>query len=756
MIQIYSQKNTNYTVNGDAVLTPSLCEINTDGWQLALEHPLDEEGRWRLIAEGAVLKVPSFLPDGQLFRIFNVLKSDDGVTATAQPIFFDSKDDCLLIDVRPTGKTGQQALDILTAGTKYSGSSDIPGTSTAYYQLKNLMEALTGEDENSFINRWGGEVLYNNYEIVINNRLGADNGVGLLYGKNIPENGMSVETDLSGVVTRIYPKAYNGRMMSGTLYVDSPNINAYPTVKQKVMEFADVRLAEDISGTEDTEGLVVCADQTALNAALRQKCQEQFSAGIDAPAVTIACDMMLLADTANYADLKDLETVSLGDTVHCKNNQLGITTTARVTSLVYDCIRKGVKSVVIGSEPYNYIADTSSTIQAADAVIDKGNNTLLADRIAGIINLMHTSLRAQKDIAEKQDVRAILFEDLDENSPTFGALCIGTQGIQISKQRTPEGTDWVWTTAINFQAVNASVILTGELWANLIKTGRIESKDGTVYFDLDKDELASSKLVDPQGDVYVVVGTDIDMAAEGLFLYKDDAKFAQLYINANHDTELLSKSGIGIRSHGGTNNPTNLIYMDKDTDGNGYVYISRANGSSFVTSLRMGAEGTYLRNPNGISSFQADNDNTVLRNPGNGVIFRGNASVTALYNQNGIETFQSDEENTVLRNPVNGVVLRGNDETTNLYNPAGICAFQADNDNIALRNSLDRVIFRGNYETTDLYNPGNVNTFHSDTNNTILTSPTGNCAIFLENDKIEFTIHGAIVAYVDATGFHNA
>lgn len=653
MIQIYSQKNTNYTVNGDAVLTPSLCEINTDGWQLALEHPLDEEGRWRLIAEGAVLKVPSFLPDGQLFRIFNVLKSDDGVTATAQPIFFDSKDDCLLIDVRPTGKTGQQALDILTAGTKYSGSSDIPGTSTAYYQLKNLMEALTGEDENSFINRWGGEVLYNNYEIVINNRLGADNGVGLLYGKNIPENGMSVETDLSGVVTRIYPKAYNGRMMSGTLYVDSPNINAYPTVKQKVMEFADVRLAEDISGTEDTEGLVVCADQTALNAALRQKCQEQFSAGIDAPAVTIACDMMLLADTANYADLKDLETVSLGDTVHCKNNQLGITTTARVTSLVYDCIRKGVKSVVIGSEPYNYIADTSSTIQAADAVIDKGNNTLLADRIAGIINLMHTSLRAQKDIAEKQDVRAILFEDLDENSPTFGALCIGTQGIQISKQRTPEGTDWVWTTAINFQAVNASAILTGELWANLIKTGRIESQDGSTYFDLDTAELVASK-----GNI---IG---GLIKTGRIESKDGTVYFDLDEGKLVASEIIGKG----------DEPGQLIIEDNDGAAFGEV-LTYKKGNSILLQL-----------------FEAFN--TVITLAFNGSEF---PQIQAWKNGNQI-------------------------------------SMSVQNGGIVLSN-------------------GRVEIYA-----TLANSSSGGCRLIINGNEnqFQFLINGAVVAYIDSSGFHNA
>ena len=34
------------------------------------------------------------------------------------------------------------------------------------------MEALCGEDENSFINRWGGEPIYDNYHVTINSRGG--------------------------------------------------------------------------------------------------------------------------------------------------------------------------------------------------------------------------------------------------------------------------------------------------------------------------------------------------------------------------------------------------------------------------------------------------------------------------------------------------------------------------------------------------------------------------------------------------------
>lgn len=66
----------------------------------------------------------------------------------------------------------------MTAPNKmYSAKSDIKKLSTAYYQTKNLIEAINGNDENSFINRWGGEILYNNYQITIDDHVGGDYGV---------------------------------------------------------------------------------------------------------------------------------------------------------------------------------------------------------------------------------------------------------------------------------------------------------------------------------------------------------------------------------------------------------------------------------------------------------------------------------------------------------------------------------------------------------------------------------------------------
>lgn len=370
MIQIYELSNTNYNMNGDSVLLPMVAKLSAQinsAWTATLTHPIDDMGRWKYIKEGAVLKMPSFNGE-QLFRIKSVSKTDTEIMATAEPIFMDSMGDCFLVDVRPTDKTGQQALDIMTAPNgKYSGESNISTVNTAYYQDKNLIEAINGDDENSFINCWGGEIEFDNFTVKINYRLGEDRGIELRYGKNIPVDGFTYEADISEIVTRIYPKAYNGHKMSGNGYVDSLLIDNYPTVHATAVTFSDIKMREDAGDDDEENGVIICDNQAELDAALKQRCIDQFSTGIDQPKVTINADMVLLANTEQYRDYQVLETVSLGDTIHCINNHLGIRYDARVIALTYDSVLKRVESVTIGDAEYNYFNNLTSGVSVATA-----------------------------------------------------------------------------------------------------------------------------------------------------------------------------------------------------------------------------------------------------------------------------------------------------------------------------------------------------------------------------------------------------
>ena len=441
MIQLYVQGNTDYEKNGDLVLFPSLCEITqilNGSWMMELELPVVGNNHL-LVKENCVISAPA--PNGttQLFRIYEVVRNETYIIAYAMPIFMQAAYDCFLTDVRPTNKTGQQALDILMSGTQYSGTSDITSVSTAYYINKTLIEALQSDDDNSFLNRWGGEIYYNNFQITINERIGADNGMKAKFGWNLA--GIQQRVNMQNVVTRIVPIAYNGYALPSPGYVDSPKINDYPFVRVRVIKYDDIRLQEDVTGT-DMEGYATLAE---LQQALTERVQAEFEAGIDLPEISYTVNIVDLSKTEQYKDVSNLVKVNLGDTVHCENERLGIETEARCTELIWDCIHERVKELKLGQYE-DYFSKVSSVVNSVSQVINQGNNTVKGEAIYGIIDAMQAQLRLQNTAAKKLDVRAFYMEDTDPTSPLYGAMSIGTQGFQIANSRLPDNSDWDWKT----------------------------------------------------------------------------------------------------------------------------------------------------------------------------------------------------------------------------------------------------------------------------------------------------------------------
>ena len=491
MIEIYNANNTDFEMNGNITLVPESCIIDAElngTWEMRLEHPIDEDGRWRYIVEGAVIAAPFLTSKKQLYRIYWKHKEITGISAKARPIFMDAAGEVFLDDVRPTTKNGQDALNIMVSGqTKYKAISNITNVSTAYYVRKNLIEAIQSDMDQAFIKRWGGEVYYDNYTIYVNGRIGFDNGMRVEIGLNCES--VEAEIDMSNVTTRIVPTAYNGYGMTGASpWVDSPLINHYPAIYTKTIEFPEVKMREDASNSDD-DTVILCDTDEQRNAALKKKCQELFETGIDKPTTNYKVDLIDLSKTEEYKDLKNLETVGFGDTVHCKNQELDIETDGRIIRVSYDCIGEKNDSVEIGDFTYNYINDLEAALSRVDEAINQ-NGTVKAEKVMGIIDGVRAMMRAQATSAQPAAVRAMIFEDLNPKSPTHGALCLGTMGFQIAYERTADGREWDWRTFGTGKGFFADFIVAGTMLADRIRAGKLQSQDfveGKSGFELDLD-----------------------------------------------------------------------------------------------------------------------------------------------------------------------------------------------------------------------------------------------------------------------------
>ena len=478
MIEIYNKSNSNFDFNGDMILKPSLCdlEVELNGIiEVTLEHPYDKEGRWKYIVEDNILRVPyPWKEEGQLFYIYDKEKGMTGVRCKARHIFFDLASE-ILIDCRPTNATGQEALNKILDGTGFIGHSNIITRNSAYYIRKHIAnEALISEDENSFINRWGGELDVDNFHVYMNERTGGEYGVTFRYGQDLID--LKENSNIDSIITRILPVGFKGITIPEH-YVDSPLINKYRKIKADVIKFDHIKVKES---PEDEEGYNTLEE---AQEALREACKQMFDEGIDKLLYQIDVEVAKLENTLKYKEYKNLLEVGLGDTVGVEHIDIGVNIKTRVIKFVYDCISEKFKNITLGNYIENYIDTQNNTDNILNRILNN-DGTVNAIEVAGVLNAINVKMRAMKDIAQKQDVRALLCEDLDPESPTYGAMCYGTMGFMIASERTPDNRDWDWRTFGTGKGFFADLIVAGTMLADRIRGGVLESIDGSIQLDL--------------------------------------------------------------------------------------------------------------------------------------------------------------------------------------------------------------------------------------------------------------------------------
>lgn len=485
MIQLYKPFNKNYEKNGDYVLHPSSCIMHVvlnGEWYVKLVHPIDDISE--NIIDGAVLKVPTLFNKDQLFIIRHVDKADYDVQVTAYPLFYMVKTAPPMWDTRCVNMNGQDALNTILSGTSFKGTSDITDIYTCYFNKMNRLQAINGNADNTFMNRWCGEIVYDDYTIKINKRIGSDKGARCEFGYNLKSVQEVVNTE--NLITRIYPQAYNGYVLPNEECVDSPYINNYQDVYWSFIQFDDVKLKEDAQEDDASNGITVCDTLEDLYKVLRKRAAEYFTENnCDVPNITYKVDIVDLSRLDAYKDIKNLVSIGFGDTVHIKHRKLNIETKARLIECDYDCILKKYDSMTLGDYETKYFQNADSVIQAAQKVIDKKTSSLIAEKIKGIIDATQASLYAQRNIAKKMDYRAMKMEDLDPDSPTYGATCYGTSGLEFSDTRNEDDTDWKWGNAFGPKGLIANAIITGILsdksgnFCLNMDTGELVMNDGT-------------------------------------------------------------------------------------------------------------------------------------------------------------------------------------------------------------------------------------------------------------------------------------
>ena len=367
LIRLYEQDTTDFSNNGLKILSPTSAKITRNlieyTYQLELTHLLDEKGM--MLTEERILGY-----NGQYFRISSIRRNLKEVSIIAKHIFFDLNKN-FIEDINIKNETGSMALSHILGGTSYphsfSATSDIDTVASSRLVRKNVVSALIGDTDNSFINRWGGELDIDGFTFKLNEQIGKDDGYTIRYGKNL--TGLDLQLNMLEVVTRIRPVGFDGIEIDG-LYVDSPYIDNYalPIIKEIKYENIKWTGSPNYEEREDDDSYIY--DNLAeAQAKLIELATNEFVVNeIDLPKTTINIEFIELSKTEEYKHLKFLQNINIGDTVHIYHKPLDINLKSRCIEYVYDCILNKYETITLGSYTKNFFTKTQNANNTLDNV----------------------------------------------------------------------------------------------------------------------------------------------------------------------------------------------------------------------------------------------------------------------------------------------------------------------------------------------------------------------------------------------------
>ncbi|MDT1957570.1 phage tail protein [Carnobacterium divergens] len=373
MITLYKKDEKDFFNNGLGDISSSIQDAViswTDNDQYMLTFKYSTISPLAAFIDGPMIikaKTPS---DGyQLFRINKIKKNMGLLEISAFHIFYDLIDN-IIEDTFVQGQTGAGAIDQIGKKTQYAHPfnfySDIDKVANSRIVRMNPVTALidSGKD-NSFISRWGGHLVRDNFKVSMLKKIGHDRGVTIQNKKNLL--GYNADVDWMSPVTRIMPKGFDGLLLPEK-YIDSPLINtdAYPHPKILEIEFPDIKAIKE--GEYAQEGAVPLNEAYKL---LREAAKKKYEIEkIDYPIVNYKVDFVELSKTEEYKDFEILETIDPGDTVTVIHDEDGINIKAEMIQYTYDPVREMYLSIELG----NYKESFTDIKNQINNVINDMNN----------------------------------------------------------------------------------------------------------------------------------------------------------------------------------------------------------------------------------------------------------------------------------------------------------------------------------------------------------------------------------------------
>lgn len=354
-------------------------EIN-GAYTLNFTYPYDERAKQ--------IKVNMLIDcEGQLFRIMTIEKESEGTVklnaecshvynADAQKIHIQNIPDFI-------GKSPYEVLQTAFANTPFVllGDDELKKLGLKRVDCDGLLIDFFSMDKttpfdvmNMVIENCGkGEIYVDNYNVALVERIGRDTKMRLGLNRNMQN--VSIERDVSELITRLYPYGYEdlhiGTVNGGVQYIDSPNTAVYG-IREGFRDYSDYKEPEDVY----SRGL--------------WEFDPNNEERIDVPSVNVSGKLIDLSKLTEYGNLMK---INIGDRVVVSDGDIEITERViRLENYPYEPLMGEISIGRVKKDLFFYLNQMGKLTRNYRKV-STSNGKLNARAISGIVNADGVNVR---------------------------------------------------------------------------------------------------------------------------------------------------------------------------------------------------------------------------------------------------------------------------------------------------------------------------------------------------------------------------
>lgn len=520
---LYDSTETKYTTNGLGRLPDALsCVVEEERnglYELTMQYPVKGRHYKDIRNTRKILAIPSDGAEPQPFEIYKISKPMSGrVTVQARHVSYQLS----YVPVAPfTAVNVSDALDGLKSHSAEANpftfwtdkGTEANFTVSAPISLRKVLGGMGG----SILDVYGGELEFDRYTVKLHAARGADNGVTLLYGKNITD--IKQEESIESTYTGVFPywSSSDGELvMLPEKVLHSDNAANFPYQRTIVL---DLSSNWQEAPTEDQ-----------LRAAARSYMKAN---NIGVPSVNLTVSFVALWQTKEYKDVAPLERVHLCDTVHVYFPKLDVSASSKVVKTTWNVLKDRYDSIKLGT----ISASLAGTIAEQSTALEDSEKKNDA-RARGLQKAIENATEKITGIYSRSGVIQTHYNDDDEAYE---------QTIADNKDLSQAKKVWRWNLGgLGFSATGyngqyrTAITQDGHIVADFIDTGTLDASKANITninaTNINTGTVKNAKNDDNYwnlltGEFKTTNGTFVDAKVTGTFKSTSSAGYYQEIAN---------------------------------------------------------------------------------------------------------------------------------------------------------------------------------------------------------------------------------